>query len=186
MSTLRVRFATMLATAAVVPLLTYGVVSVYSLREGTRRTVTDGNLNVARQVGEQIRRYISTNLQILHALAADLDNTGLTADQQDRIFKNYVLRFPEFRDRPWVRRPFSDYFVEKSVAWVGQLKLGNPFDASVDTLKEKGVEFRVCNNTLVSRKIDRSKVNMQATIVPSGVAEVARLQAEERFAYVKP
>ena len=98
MRTLRVRFAAMLATAAVVPLLTYGAVSVYSLREGTRRTVTDGNLNVARQVGEQIRRYISTNLQILHALAADLDNTGLSPDEQDRIFKNYVLRFPEFRE----------------------------------------------------------------------------------------
>ena len=98
MRTLRVQFAAMLATAAVVPLLTYGAVSVYSLREGTRRTVTDGNLNVARQVGEQIRRYISTNLQILHALAADLDNTGLSPDQQDRIFKNYVLRFPEFRE----------------------------------------------------------------------------------------
>jgi signal transduction histidine kinase len=88
----------MLATAAVVPLLTYGAVSVYSLREGTRRTVTDGNLNVARQVGEQVRRYISTNLQILHALAADVDDTGLSADQQDRVFKNYVLRFPEFRE----------------------------------------------------------------------------------------
>jgi signal transduction histidine kinase len=98
MSTLRVRFAAMLATAAVVPLLTYGAVSVYSLREGTRRTVTEGNLNVARQVGEQVRRYISTNLQILHALAADLDNTGLSADQQDRVLKNYVLRFPEFRE----------------------------------------------------------------------------------------
>jgi len=97
-STLRVRFAAMLATAAVVPLLTYGAVSVYSLREGTRRTVTDGNLNVARQVGEQVRRYISTNLQILHALAADLESTSLTADQQDRILKNYVLRFPEFRE----------------------------------------------------------------------------------------
>jgi signal transduction histidine kinase len=97
-STLRVRFAAMLATAAVVPLLTYGAVSVYSLREGTRRTVADGNLNVARQVGEQVRRYISTNLQILHALAADLDDTGLSADQQDRILKNYVLRFPEFRE----------------------------------------------------------------------------------------
>jgi signal transduction histidine kinase len=96
--TLRIRFAAMLATAAVVPLLTYGAVSVYSLREGTRRTVTDGNLNVARQVGEQIRRYISTNLQILHALAADLDDTGLSVDQQDRILKNYVLRFPEFRE----------------------------------------------------------------------------------------
>lgn len=98
MSTLRVRFAAMLATAAVVPLLTYGVVSVYSLREGTRRTVTDGNLNVARQVGEQVRRYISTNLQILQALAADLENTGLSLDQQDRILKAYVLRFPEFRE----------------------------------------------------------------------------------------
>jgi signal transduction histidine kinase len=97
-STLRVRFAAMLATAAVVPLLTYGVVSVYSLREGTRRTVVDGNLNVARQVGEQVRRYISTNLQILQALAADLENTGLRVDQQDRILKNYVLRFPEFRE----------------------------------------------------------------------------------------
>ncbi len=98
MSTLRVRFAAMLATAAVVPLLTYGVVSVYSLRESTRRTVTEGNLNVARQVGEQVRRYISTNLQILDALAADLDGTGLDAAQQDRILKNYVLRFPEFRE----------------------------------------------------------------------------------------
>jgi signal transduction histidine kinase len=97
-TTLRVRFAAMLATAAVVPLLTYGAVSVYSLREGTRRSVTDGNLNVARQVGEQIRRYISTNLQILQALAADIDGAGLSADQQDRILKNYVLRFPEFHE----------------------------------------------------------------------------------------
>ncbi len=98
MSTLRVRFALMLATAAVVPLLTYGVVSVYSLRESTRRTVTEGNLNLARQVGEQVRRYVATNLQILDALAADLDSTGLDAAQQDRILKNRVLRFPEFRE----------------------------------------------------------------------------------------
>ena len=92
------RFAIMLATAAVVPLLTYGVVSVYSLRDGTARTVVEGNLNVARQVGEQVRRYMSTNIQILQALAADLENTGLTVQQQDRILKNYALRFPEFRE----------------------------------------------------------------------------------------
>ena len=55
----------MLATAAVVPLLMYGVASVYTLRVGTRRTVDEGNANVARQVGEQVRRYISTNLQDL-------------------------------------------------------------------------------------------------------------------------
>ncbi len=98
MKTLRVRFAVMLATAAVVPLLTYGMVAVYSLRVGTERSVVEGNLNVARQVGEQIRRYISTNLEIFQALAADLENTNLDAQQQDRILKNYVLRFPEFRE----------------------------------------------------------------------------------------
>ncbi len=65
-------------------------------------------------------------------------------------------------------------------------KNGNPFDATVDTLQAKGVEFRVCNNTLVSRKIDRSKVIHQAKIVPSGVAELGRLQATESFVYVKP
>ena len=96
MRTLRVRFAVMLATAAVVPLLTYGAVSLYSLRDGTRRTVVEGNLNVARQVAEQVRRYISTDLQILQALAADLENTNLTPEQTDRILKNYVLTFSEF------------------------------------------------------------------------------------------
>ena len=65
-------------------------------------------------------------------------------------------------------------------------KNGNPFDATIDTLQAKGVEFRVCNNTLVSRKIDKSKVIPQAKIVPSGVAEIANLQAKEGYAYVKP
>jgi hypothetical protein len=51
--TLRVRFAVMLATAAVVPMMIYGAVSIYSLRIGTRASLVDGNLNVARQVGEQ-------------------------------------------------------------------------------------------------------------------------------------
>ena len=58
----------------------------------------EGNLNVARQVGEQVRRYISTNHKILLALAADLDATNLSAVQQDQILKNYALRFPEFRE----------------------------------------------------------------------------------------
>ncbi len=98
MKTMRVTFAVMLATAAIVPLLVYGVISVKSLRDGTRQSVEAGNLNVARQAGEQIRRYISTNLLIFTALAADLENTDLDLRQQDRILKNYVLRFPEFRE----------------------------------------------------------------------------------------
>jgi intracellular sulfur oxidation DsrE/DsrF family protein len=48
------------------------------------------------------------------------------------------------------------------------------------------VEFRVCNNTLVARKIDPAKVAMEAKVIPSGVAEVARLQAREGFVYLRP
>ena len=98
MRSLVVRFALMLAAAAVVPLLVYGGVSIYTLRDGTRTSVVDGNVGIAGQVGQQVRRYVTTNIQIFQALAADLEGTDLTRTQQDRILKNFVLRFPEFRE----------------------------------------------------------------------------------------
>lgn len=63
---------------------------------------------------------------------------------------------------------------------------GQPFSGDIGELAGRGVEFRVCNNTLVSRKISREKVAMEAQIVPSGVAEVAKLQAKEGFVYLHP
>jgi intracellular sulfur oxidation DsrE/DsrF family protein len=63
---------------------------------------------------------------------------------------------------------------------------GNPYDIPVQELADRGVEFRVCKNTLDARKLDKSKLLPEAKVVPSGVAEVARLQAEEGFVYLKP
>ena len=63
---------------------------------------------------------------------------------------------------------------------------GREFSGMVSDLTAKGVQFRVCNNTLTSRNIDASKVSMEAKIVPSGVSEVARLQAKEGYVYLKP
>jgi intracellular sulfur oxidation DsrE/DsrF family protein len=60
------------------------------------------------------------------------------------------------------------------------------FEGSIGALSARGVEFRVCNNTLVSRNIDASKVVMEVKVVPSGVSEVARLQAREGYAYLHP
>jgi intracellular sulfur oxidation DsrE/DsrF family protein len=65
-------------------------------------------------------------------------------------------------------------------------KNGNPFDVTVQDLKSKGVEFRVCEITLKSRNIDRSKLIDEVVYVPSGVAEVSRLQVQEGYAYLKP
>ena len=63
---------------------------------------------------------------------------------------------------------------------------GSKFSAAIGELASRGVEFRVCNNTLTSRKIAKEQVVMEAKIVPSGVAEVANLQAKERYVYLRP
>ena len=63
---------------------------------------------------------------------------------------------------------------------------GEAYLTQVAGLKEKGVDFRVCQNTLKSRKLDDSAVIVDATIVPSGVAEIGRLQAKEGYVYLKP
>ena len=65
-------------------------------------------------------------------------------------------------------------------------QMDQPFSGSVSDLASKGVEFRVCNNTLVSRKISPDKLLMETKVVPSGVAEVAKLQANEKFVYLRP
>jgi intracellular sulfur oxidation DsrE/DsrF family protein len=64
--------------------------------------------------------------------------------------------------------------------------MDQPFSGAIADLANQGVEFRVCNNTLTARKIDPSRVAMEASVVPSGVAEVARLQAREGFVYLRP
>lgn len=65
-------------------------------------------------------------------------------------------------------------------------QMEQPFAGAVADLASKGVEFRVCNNTLVSRKIDKNNVMMEAKVVPSGVAETANLQAKQGFVYLRP
>jgi intracellular sulfur oxidation DsrE/DsrF family protein len=63
---------------------------------------------------------------------------------------------------------------------------GNPFDVTVQDLKSQGVEFRVCEITLKSRNIQKSQLIDDVVYVPSGVAEVSRLQVQEGYAYLKP
>lgn len=92
------RFALILAAAAVLPLFAYGAWSLVTLQRATSESVTAGNLNVANRAATEIRRYIVANAEIMKALAADLQNTGLEPWQQDRILKNYVLQFREFRE----------------------------------------------------------------------------------------
>lgn len=68
----------------------------------------------------------------------------------------------------------------------GADKNGNPYEPTVQALKDRGVDFRVCANTLKGRNMDPASVIPEASIVPSGVAEIGRLQAKEGYVYLKP
>lgn len=72
-----------------------------------------------------------------------------------------------------------------------KLKFGNATDdiqAKISGLKSQGVKFNVCANTLKGKKInfenDLYDVS-KADIVPSGVAELSRLQ-QMGYTYIKP
>ena len=98
MKSIRQQLAMLVATAAVLPLLVYGLVSVGSLRRSTRRTVVAGNLAIASRGAEQIAQYVDNNVRILQSAAAELGATFLQPWQRERVLRNYVLTFPELRE----------------------------------------------------------------------------------------
>ena len=62
---------------------------------------------------------------------------------------------------------------------------GRPFAETVQDFRERGVEFRVCTNTLARRQIDARAVIPEAVLVPSGIAEISRLQGREGYVYLR-
>ena len=62
---------------------------------------------------------------------------------------------------------------------------GQPYSAIVREFGRRGVEFRVCSNTLERRGIAAGKVIPEALVVPSGIAEIGRLQSQEGYAYLR-
>lgn len=65
-------------------------------------------------------------------------------------------------------------------------KNGNPYNIPVETLKAQGVKFEVCQITLRNRQLKKEQFIPEATFVPSGVAEITRLQQREGYAYLRP
>ena len=65
-------------------------------------------------------------------------------------------------------------------------KNGNPFQVAVEQLQNEGVQFDVCEITLRNRQLKKEQFIPDVVFVPSGVAEITRLQAREHYAYLKP
>lgn len=92
------RFVMLIATAAVAPLILYGVISITRLDQGVRDSVRAGNLRIAQQIATHITQYITHNQRVLRSAGLELRTTGLEQWQQSRVLKDHVLDFPEFRE----------------------------------------------------------------------------------------
>jgi signal transduction histidine kinase len=92
------RFVLLIASAAIAPLVLYGIVSIWRLKTGTEDSVSAGNGRVAGQVAERIAQYFDHNTRVLKSVGLELRGVDLREWQQARVLKDYVLAFPEFRE----------------------------------------------------------------------------------------
>lgn len=95
--------------------------------------------------------------------------------------RNHLAADPNAKITVVTHGPGIDFLLDGAMTPSGQ-----PFAGTIGDLASKGVKFAVCNNTLETRKITKEKVVMEASVVPSGVAEVANLQAKSGFVYIRP
>lgn len=65
-------------------------------------------------------------------------------------------------------------------------KNGNPYALAIEELAGKGIQFEICKNSMDFFKVNPGQVLPQVKVIPSGVAEIARLQAQEHYVYIKP
>jgi intracellular sulfur oxidation DsrE/DsrF family protein len=63
---------------------------------------------------------------------------------------------------------------------------GNVYEDLVQQLADRGVQFDVCEITLRNRQLKHDEFISYSTFVPSGVAEITRLQQREGYGYLKP
>ena len=98
MRTIRTRLALLVATAAIAPLLAYGLVSLQLLRAATNVSVTGEAETAAEHAANEIALYIDHNIDLLTAVASDLQYAGLTTDQQERILRNNIYAFQAYSE----------------------------------------------------------------------------------------
>ena len=116
-----------------------------------------------------------TSLTAQHKIVWDMAQ-GDTAMQRGlyKQLNNVITAAPETK----IEVVFHGNAVYAMLKDTGYLK------EQIIALHEKGVLFRVCNNSLKGRNIDLSRVIPEAIVVPVAILELAAKQ-EEGWSYIK-
>ena len=93
------RFVLLIASAAIAPLVVYGVVSIVGLRTGTESVRHATATSASRSRSPNASRNTSTTTRAsCRSIGLELRGIDLQQWQQARVLKDYVLDFPEFRE----------------------------------------------------------------------------------------
>ncbi len=149
MKRISAKLALLLVLAALIPLTLYGIIAVLISRSTQARSISEGNLNVARRAAEQVELYVANAENVLGALAANVNRTHLKNWQQERMLRDYVLNVGYFREI---------YLTDKEGMEVATSRLGVPL---VDRSKDDAFA-RVREG-----KPYRSRVFISEQLVPS-------------------
>jgi hypothetical protein len=103
-----------------------------------------------------------------------------TASAALRTLRNHLEASPDTKVVVVAHNEGVDFLLRGARDETGQL-----YETSVQRFKQRGVDFRVCTNTLVRRKLEKAGIVPEATLVPSGIAEIGRLQQSEGYSYMR-
>jgi intracellular sulfur oxidation DsrE/DsrF family protein len=123
------------------------------------------------------------------------------AEQPPQSWDKVVFHIDDARTARWalmLARSYLDDVPTAKIAFVaygpgvdfllGQARdhRDDPYEQRVLSLVERGVDFSVCAATMSAREISRDSLLDAVKVVPSGISEIARLQLEAGYAYLKP
>jgi len=109
-----------------------------------------------------------------------------------------LFKLSRAEDAPTILRFVTNYLAVEPTAKVAVVGYGDGIDfmlqgatdangklyaEQMTTLAARGVEFKVCNNTLKARNLTAAAVSAPAIVVPGAVNEIIRLQTREGYAY---
>jgi len=88
----------LLIVAAILPLMLFGMVSLWQARTTAERAVIVGNYRIAERAANEINQYVTKTLGGARLIGEDVNHSDLKQWQRQRTLRNVVLEFPEYRE----------------------------------------------------------------------------------------
>jgi uncharacterized protein len=127
--------------------------------------------------------WFATGAQAQEKVVYHIDNTEMQATKGLRNIRNHMDVAPDSKITVVAHAEGIDFLME------GAKDPKNPnvdYSALVSALKARGVKFEICEITLKNRGLKKEQFILDVDYTPSGVVRIAKLQAKEAHAYIKP